>query len=267
MRFEIMPDKVGISMQTYNIANYRFIQTLREIDSAISGQSRGMINWYIANIGKNGNLFLEIESHLRKIPKKPKKPFRDTAPDVSKSALIGFENIQQHCISPPYLSESGLERLQDMMHLMQRNGARGFVVTSLDDGQSVSVNESAIKNLQELLPPRREEEGSVEGTLETISVHKNKKLIIYESLTRKGVTCLISEKFMENAKEALGKKVVVSGTIQLNIKDEPVRVTVKGIRILGHGKRLPKAIEITGYDPNFTGELTTDEYIREIRRG
>jgi hypothetical protein len=271
MRFEIEVDRIGIgvSLQTYNIAMIKLIQSLREIDSAISGQSGGMVNWYVVDLGKNGTLTLDIESHLKRIPKKPKKQFRDTAPAVTKSFITGFENIQQHGISPPYLSESGLERLLDMMQLMKKNGARGFIATSIDDQRSASVNEVAIKNLQELLPPRRQEQGSIEGMLETISVHGNKKLIIYESFSGKGVTCSLpnSEEYIEQAKEALGKKVVVSGMVHFNIKDEPVKVTIENLRILGFGKHLPTTKELTGSDPNFTGDLSTDEYIQEIRRG
>ena len=268
MRFEIEPDNIGVSLQTYNIATFRLIQLLREIDSAISGQSGGMVNWYVIDLGKNGTLALEIESHLKKEPKKPKKQFGDTAPAVTQSFITGFENIQQRGISPPYLSEYGLERLQDMMQLMHKNGAKGFIATSIDDLRSVSVNEAAIKTLQELLPPRRQEQGSVEGILETISIHGSKKLIIYESLSRKGVTCILPKsESIEQAKEALGKKVVVSGIVHFNIKDEPVKVVIEDLRILGFGKHLPKATELTGSDPNFTGDLTTDEYIREIRRG
>lgn len=190
---------------------------------------------------------------------------------MTQSFITGFENIQFRGISPPYLSEYGLEKLQSMMQLLQKNGAKGFIATSIDDQRSVSVTESGAKTLQDLLPPRREEKGSVEGTLETISIHGSKKLIIYESLSRKGVTCILrKEESLDLAKEALGKKIVVSGEILFNIKDEPVRVMIENLRdlrILGLGKKFPTAAQLTGSDPNFTGDLSTDEYIERIRRG
>lgn len=35
----------------------------------------------------------------------------------------------------------------------------------------------------------------------------------------------------------------------------------------GHKKEKPTVAELTGSDPNFTGSLSTDEYIRSIRKG
>ena len=32
-----------------------------------------------------------------------------------------------------------------------------------------------------------------------------------------------------------------------------------------HEATIPKAAELTGSDPDFTGDMTTDEFIREIR--
>jgi hypothetical protein len=271
VRFEIKADSTGVSFTTYNTANQKFLQLLRELDSAISGKSGGMVKWYIADLEKNGTLSLEIESRMKKPPKRKRKrrEIYDTAPTVAHSLVTGFENIEKRGISPPYLSEFGLQKLGDMMQLLHENGARGFIATAVDEHRSVEVTEKAANTLQELLPPRREEEGSVEGTLETVSVHGDKKFIVYDSLTKKGVTCIISrDDLLERAKGVLGSKVAVSGIVHFNIKDEPVRITaVSDLRVFGHGKRLPRASELTGSDPDFTGDLSTDEYIESIRRG
>jgi hypothetical protein len=277
LRFEIEVASGGINLHTYTIATTRFLQLLREIDSAISGKGGGMVNWYVVDAKRNEgieedvttikNLAIEIESRLKPPPRRPRKPIRDTGPAVAKSFVTGFENIEHRGISPPYLSEFGLERLQDMMQLLHRNGARGFTAELIDEHRAVSVGPQAAKNLTELLPTRRTDEGSVEGTLETISVHKNRKLVIYDSLTGKGVTCLIeNDDLFQLATASLGKKVIVSGKVFYNVKDEPLRIAVRSIRVLGT-KRLPTVAEITGSDPEFTGSLTTDEYIRSIRRG
>lgn len=277
MRFEIEVAPGGINLATYTMATTKFLQLLREIDAAISGKGDGMVSWYVVDAQRNEglddsvdtiqNLAIEIESRLKPPPLRPRKPIRDTAPAVAQSFVTGFENIEHRGISPPYLSEFGLERLQKMMHLLHRNGAKGFTATALDVHRSVSVTEKGANTLRELLPPRRTEIGSVEGSLETVSVHRSPKLVIYDSLTRKGVTCNISgEDTLKRATDNLGKKVVVGGMVYFNIKDEPVKIDVENLRVLGT-KRLPTAAELLGSDPNFTGDLTTDEYIRSIRRG
>jgi len=164
------------------------------------------------------------------------------------------------------LSEYGLEKLQVMMSLLHRNGAKGFVATSVDKDRSVNVTEAAEKTLKSLLPTVREYEGSVEGRLETISVHKMHKFIVYHALTNKAITCS-GNIDLDTTKDALGHKVLVSGILSVNAKNEPLRMTVnQPIRIIGN-RRLPLASELTGTNPDITEGLSTGEYIRRIRHG
>jgi len=265
LRFEINGDPSNISLNVYSLTTFKVVQLLRELDVAISGRGGMSLNWYVAALSKNGNLALEVESRL-KAPARNKRPRADVSVAVAESFVTTFENIQNRGISPPYLSEYGLERLQAMMGLLHKNGASSFTATSMDQHRSVSVTEEAEKTLRQLLPPTRSYSGSVEGRLETVSVHGSKKFIVYHSLTRKAVTCTLdSDTDLEIAKHALGRKVSVFGTISVNIKNEPLKVEVRSIRILGLDKRLPTAAELTGSDPNFTGDMSTDEYIRSIR--
>lgn len=267
MRFEIESEPTGVSLPTYSSATYKLLQLLKEIDSAISGKFGGMVNWYIIDAKKNGTLALALESRVKPEARHPKVRHYDTAPKVAQSLVIGFENIEQRGISPPYLSELGIEKLSGMMDLLRKDGAKSFIATFIDDNRSISVTTKAAETLRELLPPRRKELSSVEGKLETISIHKTKKFIIYESISGKGVTCILrKEDLFAQAMEALGQKVAVSGEVSFNIKNEPCMVTVDVLRPLGKGE-LPTARELLGSDPDFTGDLSTDEYIREIRRG
>ena len=186
-----------------HICNRKVSSVTARIDSAISGKGGGMVNWYVVDAKTNEqesnqraeSFIIEIESKLKPAPQRTRQPIRDTAQAVAISFVKGFENIEHKGISPPYLSEFGLERLQAMMGLLHRNGARGFTAEIMEPNRAVAVTDKAAKTLAELLPPRRVEEGSVEGTLETVSVHKNKKFVIYDSLTGKGVTCLIDDGF------------------------------------------------------------------------
>src|SRR5271157_1580686 len=256
LRFEINGDPNNISLNVYSMTTFKIVQLLRELDVAISGRGGTSLNWYVADLSKNGNLALEVESKI-KAPAKNKRARADVSIAVAESFVTTFENIQNRGISPPYLSEYGLVKLQAMMGLLHRNGASSFTATSVDQNRSISVTEEAEKTLRQLIPPIRSYNGSVEGRLETISVHGNKKFIAYHSLTRKAITCTISsDADLEIAKNALGRKVSVFGKISVNIKSEPLKVDVRSIRILGLNKRLPTAVELTGSDPDFTGDMS-----------
>jgi hypothetical protein len=266
LRFEIAG--TSVSLPAYATAMHRVVQILRELDAAITGGGGTSLGWYIQDLSKNGSLGIEIKSKVKPQAKSKKSPRKDISTSVAESFVTTFENIQKRGISPPYLSEYGLKKLQSMMELLHTNGAIGYRATAVDTTRFVDVDESAEKTLRQLLPPSREEIGSVEGRLETISVHGAKKFIIYHAITRKAVTCIISnDADLDVAKGALGRKVLVSGLVTVNVKNEPIRVNVGTLRVLGSDKHLPSAKSLTGSDPGFTGELTTDEYIRSIRRG
>jgi hypothetical protein len=51
-----------------------------------------------------------------------------------------------------------------------------------------------------------------------------------------------------------------------DIRGEPVSVEVQKPGLLGEGK-LPTTSDLTGCDPEFTGDLSTEEFIRRVRRG
>lgn len=113
---------------------------------------------------------------------------------------------------------------------------------------------------------KRKTIGSVEGTLEAISIHRSKKFIVYDALTKKAISCEFGddEKALAKVKDVLGKRVMVSGTVHWNAKSEARRVDVADIRVLG-AAALPRAYELSGTYPEITEGLSTEDYIRSIR--
>jgi hypothetical protein len=59
--------------------------------------------------------------------------------------------------------------------------------------------------------------------------------------------------------------VNVAGVVQYNLRGEPARVKVEQIRVLRKREELPTPGPLTGVDPSFTGDLSTEEYLRTIR--
>jgi hypothetical protein len=76
-----------------------------------------------------------------------------------------------------------------------------------------------------------------------------------------------ADALLATAKEVMGRRVNVAGVIYRNGRGEPMRVDVRGIRTLGRDDELPTIDQIGGSDPDFTGDLSTDEYIWSIRVG
>ena len=114
LRFDIIGEPNTISLTTYALATQKVLGTLRELDTAISRHSDGTLNWYVCGLHNNGTLVLEVYSKQRTF-KRQRERIADVGGEVAGSFVTGLENIEQHGTSPPYLSDSGLRRVQSMV--------------------------------------------------------------------------------------------------------------------------------------------------------
>ena len=64
-----------------------------------------------------------------------------------------------------------------------------------------------------------------------------------------------------------GKRVNVTGMVQYNARGEPMRVEPEAIRALRDESELPTIEEMSGRYPDLTGELSTAQFLREVRGG
>ena len=231
---------------------------LEDLDSAISGESRGTLDWVISDLSM-GSLVVELKSISR-------LEDRNVGPRVAVEFVRGLYQIEHEGTTPAYLSESGMQSARHLLKTFGKNGASGLVVAY--QTERVELSARATANIDPLLKATARSIGSVEGRLETISVHRKPKFIIYHDRTRKAVTCRFDlDKWLEKVKEFLGQRVNVTGVIHSNSRGEPLRVELEHIRPLRENSSLPSTAELGGSDPDFTGPLTTEEFIRSIRVG
>lgn len=265
LRFEIDGKPSDVAFQSFVSATANFLGLLREIDQVMSGRYLGTLRWYVSGLHSNGGLSIEVLSKLKPPPRR--KKLLQIDPDiggrVAGSLVTGFDNVENLGVSPPYLSLYGLQRLNDMLHVLEQNGARGYRTTDLQQDRTVTLTQHAIENVRALLPTKRKTIGSVEGKLEAISIHKSKKFVVYDALTKKAITCEFADKMLDTVKDALGHRVLVSGMVHWNAKSEPKRVDADNIRLLG--QHLPSTSDLSGAYPDITEGMTVEEYIRSIR--
>ena len=94
-------------------------------------------------------------------------------------------------------------------------------------------------------------------------------VVIYESLHGKAVTCKIQNAdLLPKIKESLDKRVSITGIISRNAKFEPRKVIVERpdyFKVFGEDLKILPFRNLGGSDPDFTGGLTTEEFIEKIR--
>ena len=231
---------------------------LAELDPPISGAPHGSLDWLIHGFSTDG---LKVELRSRSL-----LPDVDAGNKVASAFVDGFRQIEQDGTTPPYFTERALVEAQRILGLIGKEGATGLVVADLYD--HVELTAQASMNAGQLLRVWRQSIGSVEGRLETISLHGKSRFILYHDLTRKAVTCKFDPtRWLDEMKESLGHRVRVYGIVYSNIRGEPLRVEIDRIRRLHSSAEIPTIEGMRGIDPDFTGELSTGEFLRSVRGG
>lgn len=248
----------NISFKSFVSALSNSLNILADLDLAISHEPKGSLDWFVTQLS-TGSLSVTIESRSR-------VKGRNFGPEAAEALVIGLDKIEREGTSPPYLSEYGIKKAQSLTGLIGRDGIASIQVTDLE--RTADLSRIAFENIRQIIQVKKLALGSVEGAIETISIHGKPKFIIYQRRTRKAVTCQFDrEKWFDKVRNIMGQRVIVSGMVHYNPKGEPLRVQLENIRQMRGKDELPTIQEISGSDPDFTGDLTTEEYIKRLRNG
>jgi hypothetical protein len=259
LELTIEGERGRIPLETFATVIHNSFDILSDLDSAISSEPRGTLEWFVSEVSF-GSLVVSIES-------KSKLPKVDYSPKVVEYFVGGLRHIQKERTTPPYFSDYGLRKAQSLARTLRReDGARAVVIRDVESEDTATIEPEISIDLGRLISVRYQEAGSVEGKLEMISIHEVPRFTVYHAITRHSIRCKFDpRRFMDVVRNALGERVIVSGIVYFNYKHEPIRVELENLAILPREEELPSPSEIGGMSPDFTGELTTEEYIRSLR--
>jgi hypothetical protein len=260
---EIKGQTGKINALTFKATVIDAISLLRDYDRALSGVSSGSLSWYLSQLAITPNVLIGFRSHLK--PAKKDRRVADFGGAVASSLVSGLDSLEHKGVTPPYLSVSGMERIQHMVGLIGQNGATGFRVSA--DQQSVDLTPATGDNIGKLLPVRRTSIGSVEGKLEGINLHAKPRVIIYHAISKRAVTCdLAGNVTLDRIKELLGCRVVALGILHKNVNGDTLRMTIRGL-FLPEELRSRTVEQDAWAQPEFASAASTAEYLRRIRGG
>jgi len=232
---------------------------LEELDNVISEKSGGTMEWFISDISTEASLTVAIE------PKPKLKDVEDYSGKVAELFVDGWAHIQKEHTTPPYFSDYGLRKTHNIVKTLRKNGAKAIKVEDIERKATGLLKADVANPLKKLFSIRYQEIGSVEGTLEVISVHGSPRITIYHSITRRSVNCKFIPELLEVAKAGLGNRVIVYGTVYFNYVHEPIKVDADRIETMPQEGKLPTTKDLHGLVSDFTGDMKTEDYIRSLR--
>jgi hypothetical protein len=118
-------------------------------------------------------------------------------------------------------------------------------------------------NADALLPKPHEEHGSMEGRLETLSVHGGSTFAIWDAMSGQRIECHFPSTMLPEAQEAFNRRVLVSGIIRYSSEGRAKSIIVEKLRPLRGQEELP---QIDAIQPiNITDGTDSAEYVRRLR--
>ena len=108
--------------------------------------------------------------------------------------------------------------------------------------------------------------GSVDGQLDVISVRTRPHFVIYEHLRKNQVRCAFPDEWMDKVKDLLGHRVIVKGRLRYRANGTVAAISDPiTIDMADEPKR--SLTEFRGLLPGISGELSSSDFIKQLRQG
>ena len=108
--------------------------------------------------------------------------------------------------------------------------------------------------------------GSVDGRLDVISVRRRAYFVIFEHASSNQIRCTFPDDWMDIVKDYLGTRVTVEGNLRYRPDGSVSALTQPtAINMVAEPKR--SLAELRGTLPGISGELSSVDYVRQLRTG
>jgi len=237
-----------------------FVKLLRELDAALSHDPRGTVVWEIATLRKDSPAIIGFSAN----PRKRREPIQDVRTQIARDCVGGLDLLSKKPERLRTYSDRALDRTEYLAKL--RSNDRFDDMRVMSGGADASVGVATLANIQTIKGPTYESAGSVIGMLEAITVHNAYEFRVWSESTGKPVTCRFDEAIFDTVRASLKKKVVVFGHVKWNVLGHPISITVEGVEPVEAQRELT-IDEVSGAVEDFTGDLTLEQYLEELRNG
>lgn len=260
IRAETVPS-VSLRLEGDEVTADAFLDAARSLLDLLSEVGRSLsdekpISWRISNLS-TGSAAIELQPASAND--------RDHAGSTISSMVGGLAEMEYAATRPRHFSDRAVQSASILGQLAGADGARIALRASggsVEERVQVLSGRVEANGRQVLRQPSPREYGSVEGTLEALTIHGKNAFAVYDAVTGKRIECVCDRQMLEQVIEHLGKRVLVRGEIRHPGDGKSKKVLVEGFRLLGVGT-LPQVEDVRGMfadDP-----VNIEEWSRYVR--
>ena len=233
-------DRLTLSLQGKRVpaaqflkAVQSFVDLLYELTAELAGR-RNAVSWLISV--KSGSNVINADP----VAQKPDAPVGL----ISRSIFAGMKQLNRRAIRPASFSDEALKRARDVA-----SAADGTWVKSVEvslENNFASIERKTVLHVDSIFGKETKDYGSIEGRLQTISVHGRAHFYVYDDLTDKKVDCRIPDTRLKDAISHFNERVSVSGIIRYREDGRPTSITVDRFGAMLPEEELPTIDDMCG---------------------
>lgn len=230
------------------------LEILKELDATVSG---GKFRWYYTHLSIGSGVSVQ-EGELP--PDQAEAEVLEQ--QIEGLYLEGLASFDVAARLPTAFTNRAIEASWRLVSVLS-NGVSHMDITGAHVKPHFTITERAVANLKELMGRGFTDIGSIEGKLETISLAQRPTFNVRDEVTGQSVICSFTMDRFDEVRDALGRRVLVSGEVTYHRRGEPTEVSpVDDIRLLDETEP-PTVDEIRGIEPEITEGMPAGLYVRK----
>ena len=152
---------------------------------------------------------------------------------------------EEECV-PDWFNEPALKALRNLGGVVGKTESDDTTIQVWAGKHPIRVTNRSVTHVNDLLMGAHQSHGSIEGTLQTVSVRRSLRFVVYERIWDRAIQCYVPDGLVSAALASFGHRVEVYGIIHYREDGEPVRIKVEEIVAFPHADDIPSFRDIHG---------------------
>jgi len=234
----------------------RFAEIARNAEEVVSGKMSNSIYYRIIDLKHSSPASVTIQACV----KDPKYDIREaTIKEITETMkkLQTGEEIKGH---------EKFNLVESIRNFAEPVGKRISHVQVVFEKDKVNVDQEFRARVNLYTAPEETAHSSFRGMLDIINIHNQNAFWLYPEIGPNKIQCTFPDKLFELAKASLGRKVEVTGLFKYKMNAPyPHAAEVDSMVTLPSDDELPTFKDLFKIDPDITGGLSSEDYIRKLR--
>lgn len=230
---------------------------LDHLNNIINTNRENRLRFRISNLSHSSPFAVEMQVH---------DPAQkgDMAHVVVETFIEGINSIENKDEIPSYFDIQLIDYIKQLSNYKKKSFSE---ITITNTKSTAHISNQLEGRIDIILGEDTVSYGNIKGKLERVNFHNEaNKFYIYPTIGANRVECKFKDDMFEKIRDGLKRFVNIKGKMFYRAKCKfPYRILVDDIEVYPTEDQLPTLSQMRGMEPNLTGDMDTDDFIRFIR--